>query len=157
MCCITAAISKFISLATCLNELFYPAFCQVLKQTNRSFSSHFKETRPNSHFTESFSPVPQLSETIDKFIIEKFNLTFLFHWHFLMLPEAVNQFNTDNQKKVAVDYWVLTQDFKFMELPLHCPYPLKQEYQRANPEGSSSFFLSKKSGQLANGLLICWL
>lgn len=73
-----------------------------------------------------------------------------------MLPEAVNQFNTDNQKKVAVDYWVLTQDFKFMELPLHCPYPLKQEYQRAKPEGSSSFFLSKK-GQLANGLLICWL
>lgn len=53
-----------------------------------------------------------------------------------MFPEVVNQPNTENQKKVAADHWVLTQDFKFMELPLH--WPLKQEHQGAKSEGSSA-------------------
>lgn len=55
-----------------------------------------------------------------------------------MFPEVVNQSNRDNQKKVAVDHQVLTQDFKFMELPLHCSCPLKQEHHRAKPEGSNA-------------------
>lgn len=46
-----------------------------------------------------------------------------------MFPEVVNQSNTDNQKKVALDHWVSTQDCKFTELALHCP--LKQEHEGA--------------------------
>lgn len=53
-----------------------------------------------------------------------------------MFPEVANQSNMDNLKKVALDHWVLTQAFTFMELALHCP--LKKEHQGAKPEGSSA-------------------
>lgn len=106
-----------------------------------SFSSTFKETRPKSHFTESShtsTPHSILERLQLNLLLRNLrNLLFLFHWHFLMFPEVVNQYNMDNQKKVAADHWVLTQDFKLMELPSHLPCPLKQEHQGAKPEGSS--------------------
>lgn len=106
-----------------------------------SFSSTFKETRPKSHFTESShtSPPHSILERLQLNLLLRNlrNLLFLFHCHFLMFPEVVNQYNRDNQKKVAADHWVLTQDFKLMELPSHLPCPLKQEHQGAKPEGSS--------------------
>lgn len=106
-----------------------------------SFSSTFKETRSKCHFTESsHTPLPHsILERLQLNLLLRNlrNLLLLFHWHFLTFPEVVSQSNMDNQKKVAADHWVLTQNFKFMELPSHLPCPLKQEHQGAKPEGSS--------------------
>lgn len=102
-----------------------------------SFSPRFKETRPKSQFTESFSPLPAPLETIAKFVIEKFEKSHIsISLTFLNVSRSGQ--STQHRKKVAVDQRVLTQDFKFMELHLHCPCPLKQEHQGAKPEGSSS-------------------